>query len=37
MEVGGTFLFIENNTFKNSQGSGIVLYGRESNIQGNVF
>ncbi|MCU0850120.1 MAG: pectinesterase family protein [Candidatus Thermoplasmatota archaeon] len=37
MEVGGTFLVIENNTFKNSQGSGLVLYGRESNIQGNVF
>jgi len=37
MEVGGTFLVIENNTFMNSQGSGLALYGGQSIIQGNVF
>jgi nitrous oxidase accessory protein NosD len=37
MEVGGTFLFIENNTFKNSQGSGVSIYGKQSIIEKNIF
>jgi parallel beta-helix repeat protein len=37
MEVSGTFLFIENNTFANSRGSGLSIYGEKSIIEGNVF
>ncbi len=37
MEVSGTSLFIENNTFVNSEGSGLSIYGQQSIIERNVF
>jgi hypothetical protein len=37
MEVGGSFMVIENNTYVNSKRSGLAFYGREPSIERNVF
>ncbi len=37
MEVVGTLLFIENNTFVNAKGSGVSIYGKQSIIEKNIF
>jgi parallel beta-helix repeat protein len=37
VEAGGSFMFIENNTFVNSQGSGLALYGAQSIVEKNIF